>query len=535
MRNCITAAGVPAKSASTDFLGAQTDPDQPRYAVIGGKHEIQDILEICSAFSLSIVAHHEPGQKRRHHAEIRPSNSALRSYAKDAGQSTPEPARAVPSVGPKEFAQVLQSPNITLIVAAVTVSDQEDSFLETSRYAREQLGFGGRILHLAALCDLYQFPPHRLLLTGVASSGNMIFQNILFDLLEHSTKPNPLTDVRLAGRAASFAVNHLVSVRRLFSEYLHDGSLEAITASSTHMGIGQCLIQTDDQYCALAGFPLRSYAWGTQWAATHEPITEHTVDFYEANGYSILYILRHPLDVIISNAAKTSSVLPGERRPELALENLEWFEDFVKVMCGYMRGLASQKDRLAFVRYESLLTDPTSEIDKLAAAFDIRVPDGLQSEIWAKLDGVPVAGREHFWAPGTEKWKSRLHHGHRDIVMSTELPALCAELGYSLSADDFNGRRQDTPDLPPDVKLALPKMAWIDAVLEIPIGKPATLAGDIVRVENADGLVGFFDHAHEQRGRALMASAELKALVESAYMTGHPPVATTVREFLATS
>ncbi|MEM7467413.1 MAG: sulfotransferase domain-containing protein [Pseudomonadota bacterium] len=506
-----------------------------KFAVLGGRHEAHEILHILAGLGLNVVAYHNhEAPKIAGNAALRITRKKVDEYAKYANNSEPSYPVFIEDYGRAKFAKLIESPDVELLVISHYSSAERDEFLEAVSYAQTKLAYDRPIIHLSALCDIYKFPPSRILFTGFAGSGNMIFQYILFDLLEFNKRDDGLATNELARKMASFSVNHLISLRRLFSQHMHDGTLEEIKASSSHMGFGQCLINTGKQYCALSGVPLRSYAWGDPWCATHEPITKTTVDFYSEQGYRIVYILRHPLDVIVSNAGKVASILPGKRRPEVALEDLTWFENFVTTVSSYTEHLVHHKDEVTFVRYESLMTDPISEIEKLADAFNITAPPGVPAKIWSKHEGQPVAGKQHFWAPGLEKWKTLLHHSHREIVMASKLPDLCEALGYKISANDFSARPPKHAPLDSDVGEQMEKIGWSDVFLEIPIGKPATLSGkqDLVRVHDDFGVVGFFDPEHLEQGKALLASADYRTLLESTYWSGPPDTPTTVRRFL---
>jgi hypothetical protein len=507
--------------------------DGRRYAVLGAKHETQGIIDLLLALGLSIDACHEVAFTE----ESPPRRGAFGSFANAlAGMrasACTALVKAIPRVGKDEFARLINDEGAGLIVAPYHVANGTDPFLNACTYAAETLGFKGRPLHLAALCDLFQFPGTRHLLTGLASSGNMVFQRVLEGLLQQQTTAPVLERDPKNHLLASFALNHLESIRTVFCEFISDVSVNEVLASGTHLNFGQCLVQKDDQYCAISGLPLRSYAWGGRWTSSHEPIKAQTADFYRKQGYEVVYILRHPLDVIVSNAAKLSTVVPGKRRPELALGNLQWFSDIVRTVGKHYEHLGEHGADLKCVRYEALIADPDKEISRLAAFLDVETSASLRESIWKSVDGVPIAGRQHFWDPRAGKWKEFLGPQHREIVFASSLPELARRFGYAMEPADFGGslvREDSLGSVEPE---ALDRLAWIDAILEIPIGKPTTFAGDLVRVENHElGLVGFFDNEHADAGQSLLSSPKLERLVRSAFWHEHKPVPSTVRAYL---
>ncbi len=520
---------MPERAAST--LRPHVEKGR-KFAVLDGGHEAKSILELLCALGLDIVAHHDSRFQQSFRQRYGLSKSGIKQAIIALGGASSR-VKEIPSVSKREFARLINSGGVELIVASYRVDADGDQFLAACDYAVRELGFSRRCLHLSALCDIFQFPARRHLLTGIASSGNMIFQNLLEGILAYDSS-EPLLQTHAAGRlVASFALQHLESIRRLFSRTIGDVAVTEVLASGTHERYGQCLVQKEDQYCSLSGLPLRSFAWGSKWTSSHEPMMGPTVDFYKEQGYDIIYILRHPLDVIVSNAGKISSVLSGDRRPRLELDNQQWFTDIVQTVCKHYEALSAHRRELKFVRYEQLMADPVEEIGRLASYVAVDLDAGARRSLWERLDGAPVAGKGHFWDPRAGKWKEHLGPVHRDIVLQSSLPELAQGFGYEIDPAGF-ARIADKQA--PDEKLDeadLARLAWIDAILEIPIGKPASLAGDLVRIENKElGLVGFFDGQHERQGRALMSSPSLDRLVRSAFWYDRQSVPNTVREYL---
>jgi hypothetical protein len=525
-------------SSQTEKSGAKLAAGR-KFAVLGGGHEAGHILDLLCALGLDVVAHHEmprdvvaPPQSIRQRYGL--TRSGLR-YVLRALSGRGEPrARTIPKVESAKFAKLINSGRAELIVASYLVDAQTDQFLAACDYASRELRFRGRMLHLSSLCDIFEFPSGpRYLLTGIASSGNIIFQNLLDAILAQDTSKPLLRRDAVSGEIARFALYHLESIRKLFSETIGDVSTAQVLASGTHVNYGQCLVQKEDQYCAVSGLPLRSYAWGERWSSSHEPIERPTVDFFKRQGYEIIYILRHPLDVIVSNAAKISSVLPGRKRPRLALDNLQWFTGILDTVCRHYEGLCAHKSALQFVRYEALIVDPVEEIGRLAGFVNVDMAPDMRRALWERLNGVPVAGEKHFWDPRAGKWKEHLGAAHRDIVLASKLPQLARAFGYEIDPVGFARATDPEQDHESFDETAMSRLAWIDAILEIPIGKPLTLSGDLVRNENEDlGLTGFFDGMHERQGRALLNSPALRTLVESAFWNGAGPVPSTVRAYL---
>ncbi len=473
-------------------LGFSSDPPRANFEepvlLLGGGQETADLIVTLRQFSLTVVAVHEPFS---------------------AGGTGPHSLR----MSRHKFFRFAERTKYRVVVGYYTVKGDKDSFLETVRYAREVGRYQGRLTHLAALNDLHRYKPTRYLFAGFASSGNMIFQNILLEIIQRTSKnETPLSDP-ISGKLASYAINHTHSLLRCFERYF---SLDLMTAvgSPTHIKFGQVLFQSNDRYLAVSGVAMRPYAWSPEWFSNHEPITAEALGFYESQGYQIIAIVRHPLDVIVSNAAKMSSVLDGPKRPEIALSNPRWFESILDRVMKYMASLSQHKDKVHILYYENLLADPVSEIRKLTTLIRRPIPDEELRSIFRKFENVPVAGAKHFWQPGAGKWTRYLGEEHLRIVRNTNLIEVASCFGYAIREADFNGRPLDRIN-----HLRLPdgeKIAWMDAILHIPIGTDFCFDGDLVALGKPNAEIEcFVSRADEESARVFLQSMEFTELVES--------------------
>ncbi len=483
------------------------------YLVLGGRHETQTILHVLHAFGIRVIAQHDETAPPDQSGSVPLKSSTIAQYAQLAHCPKPRIVSGVPQVERTRAKELLRTRNVGLIVASHHVTDDEDQFLDACKYAREQLGFTGQPIHLASLCDLFQYPGTRYLLAGIASSGNMVFQRILTALLQQRAAPTPLSMNTVAQLLASFALYHARSLQRLFARHM-SCDMDAVLLSATNTQFGQCLIQTDERYSALFGLPLKSYAWAGESTGTHEQVNTEMLSFYARQGYELIYILRHPLDIIVSLAAKMSSVTPGKQRPELALNHEQWFDDAVTTLVRYYEGFLQHQRELKTVHYEQLFSNPLAEIEKLAGLIGMTVSQDQAAAIWQSVDGRPVSGDRHFFAPGAGKWQRYLTAKHRDVVMSSSLPQLAHAFGYEITAGDFS----DAPDAPETDEASVdPRFSWLDAILEIPIGKPSSFTDYIERIDNdALAVRGSFDLAHRANGLALMQSPDLSLIVRAA-------------------
>jgi len=103
------------------------------------------------------------------------------------------------------------------------------------------------------------------------------------------------------------------------------------------------------------GLPLRPHLWARPFYMSHEIITEHQIDFLNRQNINCLYIVRDPLDTIISNASKISLSVSSKQEPEILLKNPQWVHDIALVIKSYFENLSAQRSKISILHYETII------------------------------------------------------------------------------------------------------------------------------------------------------------------------------------
>jgi hypothetical protein len=267
--------------------------------------------------------------------------------------------------------------------------------------------------------------PGRVLENGYPGSGNVLLINIVTDLLKKRTVP-PSAEME------SFFEQQAMNAERV--------QHEAIKSLLTPHGFKEFHAQIDDiEYAwimcvlhdgntllfrAYMGSVYRSPFW-----SSHERLTRQKFDRFRSMDYDVLLCIRHPYDVIISNAAKI--LIERKHLIPALLSNYEWFESIAENLADYLHDYVEHIERgeATPVRYEDMIRKPEERITKLAEQLGVSLEDGEAAALWDKYGFKSLQAR-HMWRPGEGKWMEFLGARHHEILEKLGYRELIARLGY---------------------------------------------------------------------------------------------------------
>ncbi|MBM3777152.1 MAG: sulfotransferase domain-containing protein [Acidimicrobiia bacterium] len=348
--------------------------------------------------------------------------------------------------------------------------------------ARSALGRRQAILHPCVLVDSFRRASDRWLVAGLPGSGNVVLQALLQAVVPHwpVSPEGDLDDLMVA--LASDYVNTVTDV--LLAEFDEAGRGSFLRTTS-HRDFGAVMVNrpghTNFDAC-FYGLPLRASAWPSHFTSSHEPVGAEEVTFYRSRGYRVLQILRHPLDIIVSCAAKITEA-GGTRAPEVLVGNLEWFESMVHPIADYLAMLAGARDQVCLVTYRQFLADQLGTARQVCEAIGIQLTDKQLRSICrgVLMKPLSIAPKGHFWAPGVGKWRRYLTRAHLDVVRASSLWELTRSFGFEI-AGDLSG---------PESPLDLPPLNWTtvaahDQRFSLIMGKRPVVQADGVVVTKTD-------------------------------------------------
>ncbi|MEM7680336.1 MAG: hypothetical protein AAF288_00105 [Planctomycetota bacterium] len=311
--------------------------------------------------------------------------------------------------------------------------------------------------HAACLDTLRPFESKRLLINGFPGSGNMLLQRT-FDLIRPLAPAVAMPEwEQLLGQFAWEAGQQLAEPIDQATADRYPRARRKTLAIATAYGSRYHFFdedpdrvdkQSERRQALLFGLPVPSALWGTT-QSTHEPLTPGVLDYYQHRGFRTALIVRHPLDALVSNAAKLTNG-PSGRDPLSLLDHPGWLESMLGPLTAYFRHYAGLLERVTLFRYEEAMQCPAEFVRRAAQMMDFDPTDDQVNRLWAEIDGKPVShlGQGHFWRPGAGKYAEFMQERHIQAIRASGLTEAAEALGYPIDFDAIANNTQPADHTP---------------------------------------------------------------------------------------
>ncbi len=316
--------------------------------------------------------------------------------------------------------------------------------------------------------------PAGLAVLGFPSSGNTVFGSIAAELFAERIEPGlPEADIKsnyvrvLCDEHMGQIADALFIAARGIGSWIAQpravGICEfdlALSAGAYRPNPGERALPSE-HFLHITGARAFTHV-SIQRYESHEVPSPALVDELCRLNYRSLLLCRHPLDVLVSLAAKYW------RPPAPVLANLAWFESQARALRNWLEAAATARSRLKLLRYEDLLEEPQETIRDLARALDLDIApaeaDALAERYLFRTLQAPGSASElfepgHMWQPSAGKWRQNLGAAHAAILQELGFAELLGEFGYK---SDFASVLA-TATLPQDNSEPDPAwLAWYD-------------------------------------------------------------------------
>ncbi len=348
-------------------------------------------------------------------------------------------------ISPEEYARRCHLYQGLPIVFTARGPHDADGFNDALLAAVNEFDLPGRLLHPVFVADHLRLDyDGRAVLGGFPGSGNTTARHVVGRLLARREVPLQAREELVANLASDYHFHTLLpAIDGLFDL----GGRYASLASA----VGGDRIRVEMQ---LAGgrlamvCKLRSRTFLYERVhPTHEFLTPATVERFRGLNLTALAIVRHPLDVLVSNAARLC------RPPDRALAHGSWFRHMAAIVKQYYTHLLEQQDRgVAVVRYERLLEAPAETVQQIGRALGLDVGRADAEALWDEAGFKPIerdvvgSSLGHVWRPGAGRWREVLRARHMGVLTELGYGPFLRELGYDtrLEAADDGATFADT-------------------------------------------------------------------------------------------
>lgn len=307
------------------------------------------------------------------------------------------------------------------------------------------------LLHPAAMADFIDYDyPNRIIAFGTQGAGNTIYNHIFIKLNEayHRKFKTRNDDAHFI---ETMCYEYEQCIKQIISDTIY--SMGGHNIMSGPWKISTTIIEfiagKDKIY--IHAFPTRDHI-------THRAYGYHTIpsmgyiDKLKLNQFILYFLIRNPLDIIVSRLNKHNSINKTTSHIDPA------------VFCYISRRVIDQLDywtpnlsRLEVLRYEDLMINPIQNISNIMTQLTLKPSKSLAKTIWDQLGfkQLPHAPKKHFTGGGTGKWEKYFKNEHLSYLKKHGMEKVLEKYGYhdelerfrnlcsSISQDEWEGQTYD--------------------------------------------------------------------------------------------
>lgn len=302
---------------------------------------------------------------------------------------------------------------------------------------------------------------NNIFINGFPGSGNVIVHRLCGAILKAAVAPAGMEITLDTSRGANYGgaaqlIDFLGSRYDAYNALLQE-SLPMRWAENTyfqhrHIGEMDFVALGGSRFVLMTGIGLDLHL-NTQIHSSHEFPSAESYHIYDAMGYSVIPLVRHPLDILVSYAWKsaaseTSSALApfldtlkteelksAARRAyrfaicRRCIQDKRWVQVLLSALYAYYAPVAAMVKGFSPVRYRDILNNPEKTVSDLASRIGVRVTEENVKEISQMIGNVELAPN-HLNSPSYDKWKLFFSKDQYAQVQSSGIFDLFSAFGY---------------------------------------------------------------------------------------------------------
>lgn len=286
------------------------------------------------------------------------------------------------------------------------------------------------LLHPAALVDFLDFNFKKVILFGMQGSGNVIFVNLLQSLYK-------LFFPFLVTRSSStlfFEImcrEYMNLTQQVVSDLVHLQDGHDVRAVAWKMGTSHFNFKIAAQEAQLYSFATREHLFSFV-SMYHQIPSLPYLQKLKRQKFKLFFVLRNPLDMILSGINKGGGILDDQIDLELFKCVSRWVIDQLNAWHPLMA-------ELDILRYEDLIESPISTIKFLMKKIGILPLGFIAKKIWRKhaFKQLPHAFKQHFWKGGVGKWQQYFTEEHLRYLKAYGIERVLEKYEYLDALDKF--------------------------------------------------------------------------------------------------
>ncbi len=339
---------------------------------------------------------------------------------------------------------LLRNPRVPIFIA------DDGSFKDFDYLARKilpSLPDGSQIIHPGILSNFIDIDlSDNAIAFGYPGSGNAPYQVIMMKILEHKVYLKVyLTENEIFALCTGLHSHLCRVIQNLFDElecqsveigYSRPGALN-VAATWTEKETGQLV------FLFLDDIPSKVFLT-TPVYGTHTVLPKAMAEHYQRKGCRIFFCVRHPLDILVSLAAKSpiehfeqlsksTGASVEEVRKSFVVSQLSdpvWIDQTSKMLYAYMKNALRVAEHCTVLRYEDLVNRPRETILALFQDLEVDLDEELLDELVDSVGTADIGPPGHRFQPREGKWREFFPKGSLDIALDNHIGEITEALGY---------------------------------------------------------------------------------------------------------
>lgn len=328
--------------------------------------------------------------------------------------------------------EIISNRNDISVVCCLLGFRERQSFKEALFYCHENnISF----LHPAFVLNRYNSTDSpRIRMYGFIGSGNVLLGNFITTHLQSTFKRIVRRGYRflpLRDNIHDRIARHYVNTFKYFANEAFktdnntlQGATHIYSVSEKHVGSCHVMDTSGNSLYRIFGFPFPVYIWW-RFVSDHCMLGDDIIDFYKANNFKQILLVRHPFDTIFSCLKKTNTL----HAPDI----YSVLQTMAKYYNKYMSKALAYKQHLWIIKYEDVINDSIDTLKKLADYCGLDVTE-KQIRAWKEkklFKLLPAApNKHHFTGGGKNKWVNYFDAECYHILAKNNIFNLVKELGY---------------------------------------------------------------------------------------------------------
>lgn len=364
-------------------------------------------------------------------------------------------------ISKNDFEQIIIKDQYTIILAHNECNNFIDIISYISKYHKQIKKYYHPVSFLKKSNFFKRFvkkTEYKHIITGFPGSGNIIYQKIFQEINIIKSKKFMIKKKEeyenLSKYFASLFHNTILNFVKEFLSKKTKKEIDYIVPVLVRNFIGFYYVKfkDDKNYSMINNIPIYQHLWEDHFVGQHGLNDKSFFSKFENIFYKQVYILRHPLDIITSNAGKIMMEITGERTNIVNLVNHKnYLLPMIDALINYLEILIKNRKDYIFLSYEDLIINPKKTISKVSNHLKMKLTNNEINKIQFKLLGKNLVddqeftsrNKKHFWNMEFNKYKKYIFNDNLNYIKKTRLNKLCDYFGYSIELKNNDQKMND--------------------------------------------------------------------------------------------